>query len=64
MLLLKRGIDAQVSDASHILGLHEAKVNEKNSMKLTPLHYAALYNKPDTVKHLCKGGAGKNINIS
>ena len=59
MLLLKRGIDAQVSDASHLLGLHEAKASEKDNMKLSPLHYAALYNKPESVAGLIKHGAGK-----
>ena len=58
MYLVKRAIDRQVSDLQALVGVDEVDLDEHDEMNLSPLHYAAWYNKPDAVHKLIQYGAG------
>ena len=61
MYLVKRAIDGQVGDLKRLLGLHKGVVHECDDDKLTPLHYAAWYNRAEPVDMLLSFGAGMYI---
>jgi ankyrin repeat protein len=55
---IKNMIDEQVEDLEKILGVHGKGVNELDSKRMAPLHYAAWYNKKNVVQALLDKGAG------
>ena len=63
MDLFKSAIDGQVQALQNMLGMKESKVNERDEAKMTPLHYAAWYNKLEVVETLLQHGAGGWCNI-